>query len=61
MYTVGGRHEGDNKVYTFTTRPVHLMAASYLLLTPVQAQGAIQVDVHGRREEKIPDRAPGNA
>ena len=28
------RKEGDNKVYTFTTRPVHLVTVSIHLLSP---------------------------
>ena len=51
MYTFGGRQKGDNKLYTFTSRPVHLLAASYLLLSPVQA-----VFTRRERDEMLPER-----
>ena len=51
IYTCGGRQKGDNKLYTFTSRPVHLLAASYLLLSPVQA-----IFTRRERDEMRPER-----
>ena len=52
IYTCGGRQKGDNNVYTFTSRPVHLLAASYLLLSPVHVQTAVQKVSTREREMK---------
>ena len=54
MYTFGGRHEGDNKLYTFTSRPVHLLAASYLLLSPIHVRSALQAGVRKREKREYP-------
>ena len=52
MYTFGGRQKGDNKLYTFTSRPVHLLAASYLLLSPIHVRSALQAGMQQERREK---------
>ena len=52
MYTVGGRQKGDNKLYTFTSRPVHLLATSYLLLSSIHVRSALQAGVRLERRER---------
>ena len=57
MYTCGGRQRGDNKLYTFTSRPVHLLAASYLQLSPIHVQDHYTEREREREREKIvPER-----